>query len=159
MCLGHFGHSAGSTSRASQVPDGLGVTCCSQPEEWHLNVSRSLLKEGGCTDINSGPFLMGFIWGEICISLSGKPATLKAHLGHAQREAPYREAGTPALISHLNQSTESVFRNAWLGEQWLWLNIYVGWYKNTSVKLLFLHPFSQKTKVSFIFDGRWSCLT
>lgn len=26
MCLGHFGHSAGSTSRAGHVPDGSGVT-------------------------------------------------------------------------------------------------------------------------------------
>lgn len=153
MCLGHFGHSAGSTSRAGQrslmVLESSG---CNQPREGRLNRSRSLLKEWGCTAINSGPFIMDFICGEICISLTWKPATLKARLGHPQREVPYREAGTPVLIFHLKWSIENVFRNAWLGEQWTWLNIYVGWYKNTSIKLLFLHPFPQKTKVSFIFD-------
>uniref|UniRef100_A0A8B9CFS5 Uncharacterized protein n=1 Tax=Anser brachyrhynchus TaxID=132585 RepID=A0A8B9CFS5_9AVES len=42
---------------------------CKQPREGRLNTGRS----------------------EICISLTWKPATLKARLGHPQREVPYRE--------------------------------------------------------------------
>jgi len=111
--------------------------------EWHLDVSRKLLKEGLCADVNAGPFVVGFIWGGICVSLTWQPAALGAA---AHRGVPRGNTCT---------RFPSYFQYSSCLQKWVRLNIDIN-----ATAILLLRYFSPKDRgfvcVSLLGEATWA---
>lgn len=152
FCL-HCGRWPGSPTGADPTSRHVGGQWWSRSQlaespsvEWHLDVSRKLLKEGLCVDVNVRPFVVGFIWRGICVSLSWEPAALGARLSRTQRGSTQSSGNTWTHFS-------SYFQYFSCLQKWVRLIIDIRCYSNTFVKLLF-----SRRQFYVHFLARWSYL-